>query len=114
VVNLAIDLVRRRRRAAAPYDDQRAVGDEPAAEVPAAGDPGSALQLKQVRALLAQGLEALPPAHRAVLVLREIEGMSYDAIAQTVGCSPGTVMSRLFYARRKLQQALKAHLGDLR
>jgi RNA polymerase sigma-70 factor (ECF subfamily) len=114
VVNLAIDAVRRRRRTAAPYDDRQGAADEPQTEVPAAGDPASALHLKQVRALLARGLDALPPAHRAVLVLREIEGMSYDAIAKTVGCSPGTVMSRLFYARRKLQQALRAHLGELR
>jgi predicted RNA polymerase sigma factor len=55
----------------------------------------------------------LPPAQRAVLILREIEGMSYEEIAQAAGCSLGTVMSRLFYARRRLQQVLKAHLADL-
>jgi RNA polymerase sigma-70 factor (ECF subfamily) len=48
------------------------------------------------------------------LVLREIEGFSYEEISQAVGCSLGTVMSRLFYARRRLQRVLKNHLADLR
>jgi RNA polymerase sigma-70 factor (ECF subfamily) len=64
--------------------------------------------------LLARGIGALPPAHRAVLVLREIEGLSYEEIARAIGCSLGTVMSRLFYARRKLQKALRQNLDDLR
>jgi RNA polymerase sigma-70 factor (ECF subfamily) len=64
--------------------------------------------------LLARGIQALPPAHRAVLVLREIEGLSYEEISRAVGCSLGTVMSRLFYARRKLQKVLGPSLEDLR
>jgi RNA polymerase sigma-70 factor, ECF subfamily len=40
--------------------------------------------------------------HRTVLVLHEFEEMEYKQIAKTMGCSIGTVMSRLFYARRKL------------
>ncbi|MBI4573540.1 MAG: sigma-70 family RNA polymerase sigma factor, partial [candidate division NC10 bacterium] len=63
---------------------------------------------------LARGIAELPPAQRAVLVLREIEGMSYEEISRAVGCNLGTVMSRLFYARRKLRQALGSRLGDLR
>lgn len=51
-------------------------------------------------------LEKLSPAHRAVIVLREVEGMSYDEIAETMQCSVGTVMSRLFYARRRLAALL--------
>jgi RNA polymerase sigma-70 factor (ECF subfamily) len=60
------------------------------------------LESKQVRALLARGIGQLPPVQQAVLVLREIEGLSYEEISQAVGCSLGTVMSRLFYARRRL------------
>ena len=67
-----------------------------------------------MRALLARGIAKLPPAQRAVLVLREIEGMTYEEIARTVGCTLGTVMSRLFYARRRLRQALTGNLADLR
>ena len=115
VVNLAIDGLRRKRVAGtASYDDTRAVPGEPEAEPSTRDDPATALESKQVRALLARGIAQLPPAQQAVLVLREIEGMTYEEISQAVGCSLGTVMSRLFYARRRLQQVLKMHLADLR
>ena len=51
-------------------------------------------------------LDALPPYHRGVILMREVEGMSYEEIAQAMGVSKGTVMSRLFHARQKLQRAL--------
>jgi RNA polymerase sigma-70 factor (ECF subfamily) len=115
VVNLAIDSLRRRRRSqGTEYDDRRAVPEEPGVEVEAPGGPETELELKQVRALLARGIALLPPAQRAVLVLREIEGLTYEEIARAVGCSLGTVMSRLFYARRKLQRIFKDYLPDLR
>ena len=97
-VNLAIDSVRRKQRAGiATYDDTRAVGEEPNTDIARGQDPATALETKQVRALLARGIAQLPPAQRAVVVLREIEGMSYEEISRTVGCTLGTVMSRLFY-----------------
>ncbi len=115
VVNLAIDSLRRKQRGGiATYDDARAAPEEWSADLTATEDPAAVLETKQVRALLARGIARLPPAQRAVLVLREIEGMSYEEISRAVGCTLGTVMSRLFYARRKLQQVLKGHLGDLR
>jgi RNA polymerase sigma-70 factor (ECF subfamily) len=115
VVNLAIDTLRRRRRGSeATYDDSRGIPEDSEGDAPAPDDPAAAVEAKQTRALLARGIGQLPPAQRAVLILREIEGLSYEEIARSVGCSLGTVMSRLFYARRKLQQALKAHLADLR
>ncbi|MCF3649851.1 RNA polymerase sigma factor [Synoicihabitans lomoniglobus] len=52
-------------------------------------------------------LNTLPPKQRAVLALREIQGLSYDEIAVAVGCRRGTVMSRLFNARRLLAQKLR-------
>jgi RNA polymerase sigma-70 factor (ECF subfamily) len=115
VVNLAIDCLRRRRRGdAGTYDDRVAVSDDGESGLAAPDNPEAAVESLQVRRLLARGIQALPPAHRAVLVLREVEGLSYDDIAQAVGCSLGTVMSRLFYARRKLQKILRPHLDDLR
>ncbi|HWU37892.1 MAG TPA: sigma-70 family RNA polymerase sigma factor, partial [Candidatus Acidoferrum sp.] len=98
----------------ATYDDTRAVPEEPDADVAVGEDPATVLETKQVRALLARGIAQLPPAQRAVVVLREIEGMSYEEISRAVGCTLGTVMSRLFYARRRLQKILKAHLEGLR
>ncbi|WP_158277485.1 sigma-70 family RNA polymerase sigma factor [Opitutus sp. ER46] len=53
-----------------------------------------------------RALESLPPKHRAVLALREISGLSYDEIAASLSIRRGTVMSRLFNARRMLAQKL--------
>jgi RNA polymerase sigma-70 factor (ECF subfamily) len=52
-------------------------------------------------------MEELSPEHRSVIVLREIDGLSYTEISEVVGCSKGTVMSRLHHARKKLQTLLR-------
>jgi RNA polymerase sigma-70 factor (ECF subfamily) len=62
--------------------------------------------------LFQDALEALPPEQRAVFVLRAVEEMSYKEIAEALGLSPGTVMSRLFRAREKLARALAPYLGE--
>ena len=56
---------------------------------------------------------ALPPASRAVLVLREYEGLSYREIAATLDIPMGTVMSRLNYARKRLLEALAPQMEAL-
>ena len=53
-----------------------------------------------------RAIAALPPKHRAVLALREIQNLSYDEIAANLRIARGTVMSRLFHARRQLAQKL--------
>lgn len=60
------------------------------------------------QAAVQRGLESLSPEFREVLVLREMEGMSYREIAEVINVPPGTVMSRLARARRRLQQVLTA------
>ena len=55
-------------------------------------------------------IDELTPAHKAVILLRAVEGLSYDEISQTLKCSRGTVMSRLHYARKKLQTRLGRYL----
>jgi RNA polymerase sigma-70 factor, ECF subfamily len=115
VVNLAIDSLRRRQRGGeTSYHDIHGASEEHKAILVAPDDPALAMEAKQVRELLARGIALLPPAQRAVLVLREIEAMTYEEIARTVGCTLGTVMSRLFYARRRLRRVLAGHLTDLR
>jgi RNA polymerase sigma-70 factor (ECF subfamily) len=60
-----------------------------------------------------QAVLALPPASRAVLVLREYEGLSYQEIADTLRIPIGTVMSRLNYARNRLRESLAPYLEVL-
>jgi RNA polymerase sigma factor (sigma-70 family) len=71
-------------------------------------DPGSVLSRSDSRETLAQALDHLPPDFREVIVLREIEGLSYKEISEVADVPVGTVMSRLSRARKRLQQALIA------
>ncbi len=68
--------------------------------------PGSALSRSDSRETLAAALERLPPEFREVIVLREVEGLSYKEISEVVDVPVGTVMSRLSRARKRLQQDL--------
>ena len=58
------------------------------------------------RANIENALEKLSPEHREAILLREVQGLEYKEIADVMDCSLGTVMSRLFYARKKLQTLL--------
>jgi RNA polymerase sigma-70 factor, ECF subfamily len=62
---------------------------------------------RELQDLITQALEKLPEEHRVVLVLRELHGMDYSEIARATNCRQGTVMSRLFHARRKLRKLLE-------
>ncbi|MBI4558941.1 MAG: sigma-70 family RNA polymerase sigma factor [Candidatus Hydrogenedentes bacterium] len=68
--------------------------------------PRQAVEAEEIGQVILEGLDALPSKHRAAFVLREFEGLSYEEMAQAMGCRLGTVMSRLHHARRKLQQFL--------
>jgi RNA polymerase sigma-70 factor (ECF subfamily) len=95
-----------------------AEGDE--AEIEAAMDPPShALAGPQRQALneelkgkLDEALAGLSENHRAILLLREVEGLSYEELARVLDIRKGTVMSRLFHARLKMQNKLREYLGD--
>jgi RNA polymerase sigma-70 factor (ECF subfamily) len=65
------------------------------------------MERSEIRARIDEAIKQLSPDHRAVILMKEIEEMQYHEIAETLGCSIGTVMSRLFYARRKLQSLLR-------
>jgi RNA polymerase sigma-70 factor (ECF subfamily) len=75
-----------------------------------AKDPFADVHDKELRAKLIQAINDLTPEHRAVIVLRILEGLSYKDIGEILDCSEGTVMSRLHYARKKLQEKLRAFL----
>lgn len=72
-------------------------------------NPRDALDQRERASRFERAIESLPSKHRAVLALREIQGLSYDDIARSLDVRRGTVMSRLFHARRLLAQKL----GDL-
>lgn len=77
-------------------------------QVAAAGeDPLEIMERQEMREMVKAGLNRLPPEFRAVLVLREFEGYSYEEIADLLGCSLGTVKSRLNRARQALRRLLE-------
>ncbi|MBN1905537.1 MAG: RNA polymerase sigma factor [Deltaproteobacteria bacterium] len=69
--------------------------------------PEKSLSNRQTSDLLKKGLDSLPEKARAILVLKEVEGLSYDEIGELMGINKGTVSSRIFYAREKLRESLK-------
>ncbi|MCB9777959.1 MAG: sigma-70 family RNA polymerase sigma factor [Alphaproteobacteria bacterium] len=69
-------------------------------------DPGRNLERKRLGARIVEALDELPEDQKQVIVLREIEGLAYKEIAEVMDIPEGTVMSRLYYARKKLQAAL--------
>jgi len=69
-------------------------------------DPTEGLTQEELRQRIDDAMGKLTHAHRTVLVLHEFEGLEYKEIAKRMGCSIGTVMSRLFYARRRLAALL--------
>jgi RNA polymerase sigma-70 factor (ECF subfamily) len=109
--NVAIDWLRRRRGSqVGDFDDSRGIsGVEPGAlTVPRAElGPSERLSDQELRVRMDEALAKLSEEHRVVIVLREIQGLEYQEIATRTGASIGTVMSRLFYARKKLQTLLK-------
>jgi RNA polymerase sigma-70 factor (ECF subfamily) len=109
VMNLAIDHLRKHRRVKPVELDESRIendGDDPLLPRILGGNPGRALVDKQIRARIDQALDELSENHRAVLVMRELEGLSYEDMAQAMACSKGTIMSRLFHARRNMQKRL--------
>ncbi len=74
-------------------------------------DPQASLLRRELLGKIRAALDTLPPKHRAILVLREIEGLSYEELAERLQIHKGTVMSRLFHARKKMQAALRDYAG---
>jgi len=69
--------------------------------------PDASLQHGELRRKIEAALAKLSPEHREAVILKDVQGLSYKEIADAMGCTLGTVMSRLFYARQKLQTLLK-------
>jgi RNA polymerase sigma-70 factor (ECF subfamily) len=112
ITNLSIDLMRKPGRQTTDFDESRlAAEDGGEVDYPMLGrlegsDPVAMVRRTEIAARLQSALDALPSYHRAVVVMREVEGLSYEDMARAMGVSKGTIMSRLFHARQKLQRAL--------
>jgi RNA polymerase sigma-70 factor, ECF subfamily len=107
-VNLAIDSQRRQKRN--PLDFRETMDGLFEEQNEVARDPFSDVQDRELREKLISAINDLTPEHRAVIILRAVEGLSYKDIGEILGCSEGTVMSRLHYARKKLQEKLSSFL----
>ncbi|HWY77406.1 MAG TPA: sigma-70 family RNA polymerase sigma factor [Verrucomicrobiae bacterium] len=104
VINLCLDHLRRRKRQrteSIEVLDEESGGVERQMPVVTA-NPTERLERAELRKRIDEALNLLSHEHRTVLVLHEFEEMEYKEIARTMECSIGTVMSRLFYARRKM------------
>ncbi len=109
--NSAIDFIRREQRdksvsyeEGAELDAESTGGDSLLHRLPS---PDSTVRRSELRDAVLKAIETLPEEQRAAILLREVEGLSYKEIADVLKCSKGTVMSRLHYARHKLQKLLR-------
>jgi len=123
--NMAVDVKRKSaRRGGNHFEYKESLGVSPSgsgeadigetlgAPVQHVEGPHEALARKQTGQKIQEVLRELSEDHRAVITLREIDGLNYDEIAEALGIPRGTVMSRLFYARKALQKALKEHAPE--
>ena len=112
----AIDAVRRERSSEKQDIDEVRDGDlegggEGILATALGTNPQENALRKELLSKIQEALGALPEKHRTILVLREVEGLSYEELAERLGIHKGTVMSRLFHARRKMQLLLRRYAG---
>jgi len=112
VVNLSIDLIRKKKRQRRACVDDEAAREALRSEEELwprydAGDPDAEIIRRELGDRLRVAFQELPEIHQAVLVLREVEGFSYEEIATTLRIKKGTVMSRLFHARKTMRGLLQ-------
>jgi len=110
--NLCFSHLRKRRLRQATELPQ-AEGCEPTA----AGDdgfrPDAIAEHDERRDAVWRALGRLSETHREIIILRHFENLSYEKIAQTLMCNPGTMMSRLYHARKRLKEILEQEKGGL-
>jgi RNA polymerase sigma-70 factor (ECF subfamily) len=112
VMNVTIDWLRKKqvKGGGSEFDDAIQLKEvEPASKTVPKSEalPHEMIGRSEIRARIDQAIAQLSPEQRAVILMKEIEEMQYHEIAEALGCSIGTVMSRLFYARKKLQNLLR-------
>ena len=114
-VNTCIDYTRKKARSVDSYAVPEEVADYAGSEPILTGGtkgPGRSTLSSELGQQIQRAIDQLPDYHKSVFVLYEIEGLSYKEIADIVGCSIGTVMSRLHYARKKLRAMLEPYVSE--
>ncbi len=117
-VNKCIDYIRKqKRKKEVDYDDgilreDEVEGDDDILPSRLGVHPDKVYGRKELRAKMLEALKTLSEKHRTILVLREVEGLSYQEMAEVLDISKGTVMSRLYHARRYFQEAVEEYVGD--
>ena len=101
----------RRAPTSTGFDNEEAENFEDADQLRDANTPESELQGKQIAAVVNRAMDALPEDLRTAITLREIEGLSYEEIANVMNCPIGTVRSRIFRAREAIATELRPLLG---
>jgi RNA polymerase sigma-70 factor (ECF subfamily) len=117
-VNICIDSLRKKGSAKGDDHvefDESVRMDTSEANIGALGsrlgtNPQKSALRKELADQITAALEQIPEAHRQILLLREVEGMSYEELARTLNIPKGTVMSRLFHARLKMQKILNEYV----
>jgi len=110
-INLAIDLRRKKaRKKAIPLEEFMDPAVKPTGHGSLAPDPTRGPLDKELRERYLEALDTLSEKHKTVFVLHTVEGLAYKEIAATLEISIGTVMSRLHYARKHLQELLQDYL----
>jgi len=112
VMNVTIDWLRKKQITGGgnEFDDAIELKEiDPASQTVPKSEalPHEMMERSEIRARIENAIAQLSPEQRAVILMKEIEDMQYHEIAEALGCSIGTVMSRLFYARKKLQNLLR-------
>lgn len=104
VSNVCLDFLRSRsRKQTVSLSTENDDGEEVELDIAdETHSPEQLLDRSLTRDAVRRGLAALPPDHREILLLREIQGLSYEEIADVLGLEAGTVKSRIFRARKKL------------
>jgi len=113
--NLCLDASRKKGRG-----ERVEIMDEVDADIEAQMDPPSAAFAgpqkaalnEELKEKIEEALSGLSENHRAILLLRELDGLSYEELAKVLGIRKGTVMSRLFHARLKMQRKLREYLDE--
>lgn len=102
-----LDEIRKRKRKAEMEWNEEWEGHQVVSEQTGRDRPDAIMDRSELQEAFTGALNQLNPVHRMTLVLREVEGMSYEDIAVVMKCRKGTVMSRLHYARREVQKTLE-------